>query len=133
GQTGFTQAKVGCYLSHGRSMNVELIVLSISRDAEDNRLHAFLAVQSVGGAGFDVNGRTRFDVDDVFVQFHLATPLQDVVHLGALTVIVLDGVLDERHVKVTDRGFWKSERPGALAAFAADGRGLLESADQVAF
>src|SRR5947208_1643964 len=35
--------------------------------------------------------------------------------------------------RVRGRGCWKSERPGALAAFAADGRSLLESADQVAF
>ena len=80
---------------------------------------------------FDINHRAGLNLYDIVVQFHLATSLQDVVHLSAFAVVVLHGVLDQGHVEVTDRGVREGEWPRALAAFAADRGGVPKAADEV--
>src|SRR5438552_8606925 len=114
-----------------RRFNVKLIVGSIGRHAEDNRLYTFFAEEAVSSIRLDVDDRARLDLDHVVVQFHLAPALQNVVTLSALLVIVPGGVLDEGHVEVADGGLWVGERPRALAAFAPDSGSILKSTDEI--
>jgi hypothetical protein len=78
----------------------------------------------VRGARFNVNNHSRFNLNRVGAQFHLASALQYEIHLCATSVIVLHRIRDARYVQVTPRRVGARERPRALTARTRYGRRL---------
>ena len=112
-------------------MHIEFVSLPVCRYAEDDGLYALGAVESVRGPRLNVDHHSRFDVDEVVVQFHPAVALQDVIHLGGVAVVVFRRVANKRDMETARGRLGKSKRARALAAFALDGGSVLEAADEV--
>src|SRR5690348_6964174 len=113
-----------------RSVISEILIFRIQgRHAEDDRLDSVRAPEAVWRAGFDVDYHAGLHIDHVAGQFHLATTLQNVVHLSALLVVVPDGVGYEGDVQVTGRSIRTGERPRALSAGTGNRRSVLKAAD----
>src|SRR5262249_51320758 len=113
------------------SLIKELILLEIRRHPEDDGTHALRAPEAVARAGVDVDDRSRLHVDHVVVQLPLATTLQNIVHLPASAMIVLDGVLDEGGVQVAHTAVGRGEGPGRSAADAGNRRRVGQTANEV--
>ena len=89
--------------------------------SNDHGLNPFNAKKPVAGMGLNVNYGSGFNINHIFIQFHLAPTLKNIVNLCTLAMVVLGGILDGCHVQITSQTIGSRYYAGALSAWAWNG------------
>ena len=89
--------------------------------SNNDGLNPFNAIKPVSGVGLNVNHCSGFNINHIFIQFHLAPTLKNIVNLCTLALVVLGGILDGCHVQITCQTIGSRYYAGALSAWAWNG------------
>lgn len=89
--------------------------------SNNDGLNPFNAIKPVSGVGLNVNHCSGFNINHIFIQFHLAPTLKNIVNLCTLAMVVLGGILDGCHVQITCQTIGSRYYAGALSAWAWNG------------